>query len=336
MLLALLLRLPDRWLVRLAGGAPLEAGGRTLDPACQLLARRAGGPPLATLPLATLRAASDRGMALMSGRRRSGVATRRLEVPGPGGPVPLRLYRPAGVPAPAPLLLFFHQGGFVIGTPDWCEAFCTLLADVAGCLVASVQYRRAPEHPFPAAHQDARAVLDFALAHAPELGSDPSRIALGGESAGANLTAHLCLEARRRGLPPPRLQLLVYPWLETRHEMASARTYADAWPLDTAMLERFVQLACPTPSDADDPRMNPLRAPDLSGQPLALVHCAGFDPIGDQGRAYAQRLSDAGVPTRVRSWDALPHSFLAMGAVPAALRAQQEIAREVGAALQQA
>jgi acetyl esterase len=331
-----LLRLPDPWLLRLAG-APARADAGALDPACQLLARRSASQPHpARLPPEAMRAAYDRGMTLVGGRRRPDVAVLPLAAPGPAGEVPLRLYRPPDLPRPAPLLLFFHQGGFVIGTPDWCEPFCTLLAGTARCLVASVAYRRAPEHRFPAAHEDARAALRFAAAHAAELGADPARIAVGGESAGGNLAAFLCAQARRDGGPPLVLQLLVYPWVEGRSERPSTRIHAHAWPLDQRLMDRFTELAFESPGDLDDPRMNPLHADDLAGLPPALVHCAGFDPLADQGRAYAEKLAAAGVPATHRCWQNLPHSFLALGAVPAALRAQQEIARQVRDALRPA
>jgi acetyl esterase/lipase len=327
----LLLRLPGAWLLRLAGGTPLAIDGRTLQPAFQLLqAMAARHPHLASLPVDRMRRACDASMKLLGGRPRILEAIESRAIPGPGGSIPLRVYRPRGLDDPAPLLLFFHQGGYVVGNLDWCHPFCTILADGARCLVVPVAYRRAPEHRFPAAAEDALAAWSWVRHHATEIGGDPERLAVGGESAGGSLAAFLTHEAKRAGGPHPILQLLLFPWVAARATTRSYESFARAWPIDPRLIDRFLELALEKPEDARDPRLNPLLAPSFSGLPPALVFTAGFDPLCDEGKAYADALAAAGVPVRYRCFDALPHSFTAMGAVPAAARAQREIAEEVG------
>ena len=191
----LTLRLPGPVLRRLAGGAPTVTGGRTLDPALQLIAANAAKSGNGALGRPDeVRASMNDGMRLLSGKTRPLVAVRQLALEGPAGELPARLYSPRALGQPAPLLLFFHQGGFVVGTLDWCEAFCSMLADEAGCLVLSVDYRLGPEHRFPSASEDALASWRWVQENATRLGVDPARVAVGGESAGGNLAAVLTQE----------------------------------------------------------------------------------------------------------------------------------------------
>lgn len=331
----LLLRLPRGLLVRMAGGSPTVIDGRTLDPALQLVAanarRQRGGRPLPG-PVEARRS-TNAGMALLSGTPRPLAAIEPIAIPGPGGKLAARLYRPHALAEGAPLLLYFHQGGFVIGTVDWCEAFCSLLADEAGCLVLSVDYRLAPEHPFPAATEDALATWRFVQEEGARLGADPARVAVGGESAGGNLAAVLCQETRGSGDTAPLLQLLLFPWLEGRARTPSRETFAGAWPLDAELMDWFTDHALADPADLDHPRLNPLHAGDLTGLAPALIFTAGFDPLADEGRQYADKLNAAGVLATHHCFDALTHSFTAMGAVPSCLAAQKRIARALEQAL---
>lgn len=330
-----LLRLPGSWLLRLAGGEPTVVEGRTLEPALQLAAARGKqSPHPASLTPAQARRATNAGLALLGGRIRPGVSLEPLSLPGPGGEIPARVYRPAAAGEQLPLVLFFHQGGLVIGTLDWCDGFCSILSDTLKGLVVAVDYRLAPEHHFPAATEDALAAWTWARDHAREIGGDPERIVVAGDSAGGNLAAVVAQTARREGGRQPVFQLLVYPWLLGRARTRSYEAFADAWPVDRPLMDWFTSHALEKPDDLEDPRLNPLREPDLSGLPPAHVATAGFDPLCDEGKAYADRLAEAGVSVSYRCYESLSHSFLAMGAVPACERAQDEIAEVVAAALQ--
>lgn len=321
------LRLPPSLLLRLAGGRPTVTAGRVLEPALQLAAARSAGTPhMATLTPARARLAADAGFRVTSPPPSPGVSIQPLALPGPAGSLPARAYRPSGLATPAPLLLYFHQGGFVIGNLDWCEAFCALLAERARCLVVSVDYRLAPEHLFPAAHDDAWAAWQWAAREAAGLGGDPERLAVGGDSAGGNLAAFLCHEALRAGGPRPVFQLLIYPWVTNREPTPSLRDFADAWPLDQRLIEWFRGHVFETPDQRDDGRVNPLHEERFDALPPAHVAVAGFDPLCDEGLLYARKLAAAGVPVTQRCHESLCHSFTGFGAVPAALRAQQEAA----------
>ena len=333
LLTRLLLRLPDALLLRMAGGSPTVTAGRTLDPALQLIAANAAKQGGTYGSPDEVRGAMNAGLAILTGAPRRLASVEQLTLPGAGANISARLYRPRALPDPAPLLIFFHQGGFVIGTLDWCEAFCSMLADEAGCLVLSVDYRLAPEHHFPTAVLDGLAAWRWVQEQAGELGGDPSRVAVGGDSAGGNLAAVVSQELRGAGGNEPLLQLLIYPGLEGRARVPSRQTYADAWPLDARLMDWFMEYAVSTPDDLDHAWLNPLHAKDLAGLPPALIFTAGFDVLCDEGAEYAQKLSAAGVPTTYRCFDALAHSFTAMGAVPSCQQAQLEIARTLSQAL---
>ncbi len=330
----LLPRLPDRWALKMAGGEPLVLGGRTLDPHAQLIASQAARQPglEELLPEQARRVASD-GRKLVDGPPRPMESVEDLAVPGPGGDLPLRLYRPHGLLGPRPLLLYFHQGGCVIGDLDWSDTFCTILAETARCLVASVGYRLAPEHRFPAAVEDAVAAYRWAFSHGDEVGAD-RRIAVGGDSAGGLLSAAITHEMRRTQGPQPVFQLLVYPWLVALADTPSYATYGDSYPLSRKLMEWFVSHYLNDPEERDDPRASPLLEDDFRGLPPALVATAGFDPLCDEGALYAEKLASAGVPVVHRCYESLPHSFTMMsGAVPAARAALEEIARDLERAL---
>ncbi|MFI0352157.1 alpha/beta hydrolase [Actinomadura sp. 9N407] len=231
---------------------------------------------------------------------------RDLTVHGEGGPVPVRLYRPAGR-SPLPALVYFHGGGWVIGGPDNVDAACREFAARAGCAVLSVDYRLAPEHPFPAAVQDAWAVTAAATGEPGRFGVDPQAVAVAGDSAGGNLAAVVALLARERGV---RLvhQLLVYPATDTAMDTASYAAYGTGYGLDAGSMGRFMRLY---QGDADpaDPRLAPLRAPDLAGAAPATVITAEYDVLRDEGEAYARRLQEAGVPVLLRRYEGMVHSF---------------------------
>lgn len=246
-----------------------------------------------------------------------------IEVSGTAGPIPCRHYVPAGLPGgtlPA-LLVYYHGGGWVIGDLDTHDEICRFLAAVAGVTVLSVGYRLAPEHPFPAPVEDAWDAYAWAAANAAALGADPARVAVGGDSAGGNLSAVVSLLARENGAPPPAMQLLIYPVTDSAEDPRSRHLFAEGFMLTKADMDLFEQAYLPPGTDVDDRRISILKAPDLSGLPPAYVVTAGFDPLRDEGEAYALRLQEAGVKTALRRHPGLVHSFANQIAISRSARA---------------
>lgn len=244
-------------------------------------------------------------------------------VPGPGPDVPVRVYRPTGEPG-LPAIVFCHGGGWVVGSLETHDGICRTLANATGAVVVSVGYRLAPEHPFPAGLSDAYAVLNW-VAGRRQLDIDPGRIAVAGDSAGGNLATALCLLARERRGPAIAAQALVYPAVDLTLSSASVVQNGEGYGLTAADMRWYVAqyLAAGTPPT--DPTASPIHAPDLAGLPPAVVVTAEFDPLRDEGEAYAARLREAGVPVELRRYDGQVHGFLAMaGAVPRAAAATAE------------
>lgn len=235
------------------------------------------------------------------------VATRDFTIAGPAAEVPVRHYRAEDG---APLLVFYHGGGFVIGNLETHDALCRRISRDAGVHVLSVAYRLAPEHKAPAAVDDADAAYRWALAHAAELGADPGRIAVGGDSAGGNLAAVVTQSARAEGVRLPVLQVLLYPVTDLGGTTVSKTLFADGYFLRKADMDWFHHHYVDGATvDASDPRVSPLLAADLSGLSPALVATGGFDPLRDEGRAYARALADAGVAVDRREYGSLVHAF---------------------------
>ena len=232
-------------------------------------------------------------------------------IPGPAGDIPVRVYRPSAA-TDLPLLLWFHGGGWVTGNLDTHDQLGRLLCDAVGAVVVSVDYRLAPEAKFPAAADDCLAAYEWALEHASEVGADAGRIAIGGDSAGGNLAAVVAVDARERGLPQPKLQLLVYPVTDHELESASMIDNAKGYFLERESMRWFYDHYARTPSDFADPRFSPMRAPDLSGLAPAVVITAEYDPLRDQGEAYGKRLQEAKVSTVVVRADGLIHGFFGL------------------------
>jgi acetyl esterase len=240
---------------------------------------------------------------------------RDLTATGSLGPIPLRLYRPAGVPVSTPLaaLVFFHGGGWVIGDLETHDVLCRQLTAESGASVVSVDYRLAPEHKFPAAADDAWAATRWVAAHAGELGIDASRLAVGGDSAGGNLAAVVALQARDERGPSIALQVLLYPVTDVAGETRSYRDFADGYLLTREGMRWFVAHYLNAAEQAADWRASPMRAPSLAGLPPALIVTAGFDPLRDEGEAYAQRLGDADVRVDSVRYGGMIHGFVPMG-----------------------
>ncbi len=228
------------------------------------------------------------------------------------GSLPLRLYRPAG--GVLPLLLYFHGGGWTIGDLDTHDVLCRQLANASGCAVLAVDYRMGPEHPFPAAVEDCIAATAHARQEAAALGIDPARIAVGGDSAGGNLAAVVALAERDAGRPLA-FQLLIYPATDMRATAPSHSTNGQGYLLTADTIAYFRGHYVPNAADWADWRASPLLAPDLRGLPPALVLTAGYDPLRDEGRQYADALSEAGNRVQSICFERQIHGFLPMGRV---------------------
>ncbi|MFF2624337.1 alpha/beta hydrolase [Kitasatospora griseola] len=274
----------------------------------------AGTPPLYTRTLAEARAADLADIRAAAGNPEPVGSVEELTVPGPGGPLPLRVYRPER-DGRLPVLLYLFGGGWTLGSPDTGDAICRRLTNAVGCVTVSVGYRLAPEHPFPAAVHDVIAGAEWIAANAAELGVDPERIAVGGDSAGGNLAAALTLAARERGGPALRHQLLVYPNTDHAADTPSVREHDDPLLFNRRSVAWYWGHYLADPADGADPLASPLRAPSLAGLPPATVITAEYDPLRDEGEAYARALRAAGVPVELRRYDGMPHGFFAMAGV---------------------
>lgn len=328
-ILKAVLALPAPLLRVLSGGAATQIGGRTLDPQFQMLAWAARKQPKLTeaTPHGRVRAGAAMGFAIGQGALEPGVVTEDLRVPVGSGDIAARAYRPAEQDPQAPLLMWMHQGGGVIGDLETSHAFCSILARDLRAPVLSIDYRLAPEHKFPSGLDDAIAAFRWARGVADRFGAPTGRAALGGDSMGAHFTAVICQALKQAGEAQPVLQLLCYPAVEADSRTQSMTTYADAYPLSKATMDWFLLHYSDQTTPAEDVRLSPLHAPDLTGLAPAVVITAGFDPLIDQGEAYAHRLLEAGVPTVYRCYDSLAHGFLSFTGV---IRAADVAAREIG------
>jgi acetyl esterase len=218
------------------------------------------------------------------------------DLPGPGGPLPVRVYTPApAVNTTSGGIVYFHGGAGVFCSVKTHDGLCRMLANSSGCRVVSVEYRLAPEHPFPAAVEDSYFATRWTAEHAGELGIDPARLAVAGDSAGATLATVVCRLANERGGPNLALQLLFCPVTDLASESASRIALATGYFIERTTLQWAMDVYCPPGVDREDARISPLRAADLSGLPPAHIHTAEFDPMRDEGNAYAHRLVKAGV-----------------------------------------
>jgi acetyl esterase/lipase len=323
-----ILSLPPPVLRLMAGGAAVHKGGRTLDPRLQFLAAQARRQPaMETLSPVEARQAETAALSAVGGAPEPGVRWERLAIAGPPGDIPARAYRPQDQDAAMPLIVWAHMGGGVIGSLETSHVFCTILAKLVRAPVLSVDYRLAPEHRFPAGLEDVLAAYRWGRDNAGQFGASAAPAAIGGDSMGGGFSAIVCQEMKQAGEPQPSLQLLVFPAVDVAAETPSMSLYADAFPLNRAMMDYFMGHYMGPDHDPADPRLSPLRTADLTGLAPAVIATAGFDPLLDQGQAYAKRLKDAGVPVTYRCYDSLCHAFTAFtGAVPAADAACREIA----------
>lgn len=308
------------------------------DPSAQQvldLVRLSGRPPYESLTPQEARRVSREARAILGPDPQPVALVRDLQAEGPGGALPLRLYRGAGTQADTalPALLYFHGGGWTIGDLDTHDGVCRHLANSARCAVVAVDYRLGPEHKFPAAVEDAMAATAWVAAHAGALGIDATRLAVGGDSAGGNLAAVVCLLARDRGAPRLRLQLLIYPAVEMSLRHASHQTYAEGFLLTRSVIEWFRENYLRSEADFADWRASPLRAENFAGLPPAYLITAGCDPLSDEGAEYGERLTQAGVDVTHVVVPGMIHGFFTMGRmIPAALTAADGAATALRAA----
>jgi len=240
----------------------------------------------------------------------------------PGG-IRVRIYRPVDDPADLPVVVYFHGGGFVLCDLDSHDGVCRRLATCAGAIVVSVDYRRAPEHRFPAAVDDAYAAVRWVVDHAAELGGDPSRLATAGDSAGGLLATVCCLRARHEHGPSIAYQLLIYPMTDC---LAPRRENAEGYLLTSRHMRWFAEQYLPDLTDGEHPYASPLRAPDLTGLPPCLVLTGEHDPLRTEGEAYAARLAEAGVPVTRHRVDGLFHGLFGLGELVPVARTAEELA----------
>jgi acetyl esterase len=325
--------LPDRVKIRLSGEPPVIVDGQQLDPQLQFLrsvSRRRRVRGLIEPSIAAGRERYRRETRAFRGPMTPVAAVSDFHIPGPASSLRARHYVPVSAPGdpPAPLTVYLHGGGFVIGDLDTHDEPSRMLCRHARVHVLSVEYRLAPEHPFPAAVDDVREAFAWARAHAASLGADPRLVAIAGDSAGANLATVVSSMASRDGQGPVA-QLLIYPATDLVTERPSHRLFADGFFLTRADCEAFFRCYI---SGADaphhDPRLSPLLADDLSTLPPALIATAGFDPLRDEGDAYVHALERAGTMVRVQRFPGLGHGFIHMtGVCPAARQAMVATAR---------
>jgi acetyl esterase len=285
---------------------------------CELIVA-SGRPPFETLTPAEARVAYAASRAVLQPDPETVAEVVALEAPGPGGAIPLRLYRGNGAAkgSPRPALIYFHGGGWVIGDLDSHDQVCRSIANATPCIVVSVDYRLAPEHRFPAAAEDAIAATQWIAANAGKLGIDAGRLAVGGDSAGGNLAAVVAIAARDHGGPRIALQILVYPATDMYMDWPSAERHAHQLPLTKAAMDWFIAHYMRNDADKKDWRASPLRTSNLKGLPPALIVTAAFDPLSDQGEAYAKALRAAGVTVAYEPFEGQIHGFLSMGRIVA-------------------
>ncbi len=291
-----------------------------------------GQPPLCALPVEQARQALDEIARLSGGVR---VEVGRVEdrvIPGPGGDIGVRIYWPddTGAGRPRPLLMFFHGGGFALGSTDTHDDICRALCKDGDVIVVSVDYRRSPEHKFPAAPEDCHAALLWAKANAENLGGDDKRIAVCGDSAGGNLSAVVAQMARDRGGPQIAYQILIYPNVDAdpAFQTDSRTLFGNGdYFLSHDDIIWIIGMYVPQGANLASPYLSPLRAGSLASLPPALVITAGCDPLRDEGRMYAERLAAAGVPAELKCFETTIHGFVSMsGAIDAGKEALALIA----------
>ena len=272
-----------------------------------------GRPKLNTLPYKLGRAAVDKMSEDSEAAPPDVAAIDDGSFAGPGGKIHFRRYRPIGAAAgPLPTLIYYHSGGFVIGNIETHDSTCRRLANKSRCQVISIDYRLAPEHPFPAPIDDGIAAFRHIRDNAASFDADSKRIAVGGDSAGGAIAAVVCQAIGQVCEPMPAFQMLIYPATDARRQTESRRLFADGYFLTQDLMDWFWKAYAPAGTDVTDLRLSPLLAKDFTGRPPAFVLTAGYDPLRDEGRAYAERLIDAGVKTTYVNYPGTIHGFFSL------------------------
>ncbi len=334
---SLLLKLPDSILIAMSGGKPVVRDGRQLDARFQFIAAAAAKQP-APDPFTPefARGGTDLLTDLFGGPVENGVSFSDMVIPAAGRVIPARAYRPTDQRPQAPLMVFYHFGGGVVGNVGTCHAFCSIIAKIVGCPVLSIEYRLAPEHQWPAGLNDAIDSFIWGRDNADQFGAPKGLASAGGDSMGGNFTAILALEMKLRKLAQPVVQLLIYPATDITDETGSMQSCSDAYPLTKQIMDWFMANYLPTDADQNDVRISPAKSGDLSGLAQAIIVTAGHDPLRDQGMAYCDMLKSAGVASQSKCYDNLAHGFTAYtGSVPDADTACREIASSVLASYRQ-
>ena len=316
------LKLPGWVSALLYAGRHIRRDGNTLDAKAQLICDIVA--LVRTIPMSEMTPEISRGQLATFAKLLGGGPTPVGEVvnrtlPGPAGDIPVRLYRPANAgEGPLPILIFYHGGGWIQGDIEVHDEPCRRVANASGGLVLSIDYRLAPEHRFPAGVDDCLAAFRWVRDNADEIGADAARIAVGGDSAGGNLSAVVCQQIAAAGEAGPMFQLLIYPATDSRMRTKSFELFGDGFFLTRERIDWYLSLYLDDfEADKLDPRFAPVFTDDLSNQPPALVITAEFDPLRDEGREYHDRLTAAGVTSDYLRYDGMIHAFINMaGTVP--------------------
>lgn len=322
-------------LVALLARGRSPKGARTLDPqaaALLVLSNVDPGVDVTRHPPAEARRKLIAELSVVDERPPPGVHAIDRRAEGPAGPIPIRCYTPPGATGPTPAVVFFHGGGWVTGDLDTHDSFCRRLAHGSGFRVVAVNYRLAPEHPFPAAMEDAIAAFRWVARHAAELGIDPARIALAGDSAGGNLTAVVAKKTRGDAVRPA-LQVLIYGSADATCSSPSHTEMAEGYFLTSRSIQWYLNHYLGK-TDRKDPDVSPIFDPDLKGAAPALVYSAGFDPLRDDGLHYADKLRSFGVEATYEEFPGMVHGFILMtGVLDEARRATNRIIQDIRRAL---
>ena len=304
----------------------------SLDPQAAALLKsmeESDAPPFHECTPEEARIMYDKGSELVRGEPPEPHSLESINIPGQAGPIDAWVYKPSEDKG-LPILVFFHGGGFVFGSLKSHDTVCRSLCMEAGCIVVAIDYRLAPENKYPAALDDAWDATQWIASHADALGGDPNRLAVGGDSAGGCLTAAVTLLAKESGLPKICKQLLIYPCTDITRSYESHKTFAEGYRLTSDLLDWFYGHYFSEQDNIRHWKASPLFSGDLANLPSAFIISAGYDPLQDEAKAYAKKLTEAGVKTKLTHYDGMLHGFITMpGVLDKASEALTECASEL-------
>ena len=315
--------------LRFLDGHRITMGGRTMDPKAQIVGEfvKSIRVPGFFPPLPELRQQLRVMVSLMDEPAPALPRVEDIKIPGPAGAIPARVYAPSAASTLLPCVTYFHGGGWVQGDLETHHGLCARLAKHAGALVVAVDYRLAPEHKFPAAVDDCLAAYSWLRTKGRDVGADTARVAVAGDSAGGNLSAVVSQLAASAGVPAPACQVLIYPAVDFTLDTSSHKDLVDGHVIPRDRILWYMEQYLRNEADKSDLRASPLRAPSLKGQPPAMIVTAGFDPLRDEGRAYGDRLREAGVDVVYREYPGQIHAFVSLTkAIPQGMACTLEIA----------